>query len=443
MSELKIVIVGHVDHGKSTLIGRLLADTGSVPDDRIEAVRRRCVDQGKDMEYAFLLDALEEEQAQGITLDTTRIQFHSAQRNYVIIDAPGHKEFLKNMISGASDADAAFLLIDAEEGVREQTRRHATILKLLGIRQIHVVINKMDLVGYEQAVFEQIVAVCTDALAQVELQALSYIPMAAKHGENILARSAHLDWYQGRTLIETIDTLKAQHPEADAPTRLPVQDIYKFDHRRIVAGRLESGTLQVGDTIVCWPQGTRTRIKSLESWQRNQPLTTLTAGMSVGVTLEDPVFLQRGTVIAREEAPPLVGDHLKVTIYWLGQQPLRAGKRYTIKLTTQETTCEVAAIDHVYDSSDLSTADALDQVPTNFVGEVTLRTKQPLAFDLFTQVAETGRFVILDGFEVSGGGSIVGLADAVNQAKSQREAEPAAPRQVFRKKLKRSIVIEK
>ncbi|MBC9784393.1 GTP-binding protein [Heliobacterium chlorum] len=441
---LKIVIVGHVDHGKSTLIGRLLADTASVPQDRISAVQRRCTEQGKEMEYAFLLDALEEEQSQGITIDTTRIQFHSEKRDYVIIDAPGHKEFLKNMISGASDADAAFLLIDAQEGVREQTRRHASILKLLGVRQVHVVINKMDLLDYDQESFDQIVTDCQAALANAGLVARSYIPIAAKFGENIVHRSSNLTWYAGLTIIDTMDALTIEHSSHDAPVRLPVQDVYKFDHRRIIAGRLESGTLKAGDEIVCWPQGTRTRIKTLESWNLSEPPIELVQGLSVGVTLEDPLFLERGTLITNSDAPPLVGTHLTANVYWLGRNPLVMDRRYTIKITTQETSCEVKTIHRVYDSGDLSVISVEGGVPANFVGEVTLEAKQPLAFDPFTGVPETGRFVLMDGYEVCGGGIITGLAgEQSTDDHQEKEKSPAGAAKplVLRKKLKRSIVV--
>ncbi|MBC8070701.1 MAG: GTP-binding protein, partial [Deltaproteobacteria bacterium] len=245
---MHIVIVGHVDHGKSTLVGRLLADTGVLGDGKLEKVRATCERQGKAFEYAFLLDALEAEQDQGITIDAARVFFRTAARDYIIIDAPGHIEFLKNMVTGAARAEAAVLLIDAKEGVRENSRRHGYLLGMLGIRQVAVVVNKMDLVGYDQAHFESIEREYRAFLAEVDITPQYFIPIAARSGDNVATRSTQLDWYGGPTVLEAVDGFGKLPARTHLPLRMPVQDVYKWGHRgddaRIIAGRVETGRLR-------------------------------------------------------------------------------------------------------------------------------------------------------------------------------------------------------
>ncbi|MDR0881867.1 MAG: 50S ribosome-binding GTPase, partial [Candidatus Adiutrix sp.] len=222
---LSLVVAGHVDHGKSSVIGRLFYDTGSLPQGAIDKVRRIAKETGKDFEFAYLLDAFEEEQKQGITIDTTRLQFHTAKRDYVIIDAPGHKEFLKNMISGAADAEAAFLVIDAGRGVEEQSKRHAYMLSLLGIRQLCVIVNKLDLVNYDEAVYRRIRKDMDEFLESIGLSAQAYIPLSALRGENVLNKSAKLPWYQGLSLIEALDDLAKERGLEESTLRFPVQEV--------------------------------------------------------------------------------------------------------------------------------------------------------------------------------------------------------------------------
>ena len=261
MQRLSFVVVGHVDHGKSTLVGRLLADTGSVPEDRIERVRRICEEQRKPFEYAFLLDALEQEQLQGVTIDVTEVRFRWKEREYLIIDAPGHKEFIKNMISGAAHADAAFLLIDALEGVQEQSRRHAWLLRFLGTKSVAVIVSKMDRVDYRQEVFESLRAAYTDFLQGIDVRPLAFLPVSAAAGDNVSRRSERMPWYGGPSFLEFLEQLELSAGVSGKALRLPVQDVYKFDERRIIAGRIESGTLAVGDEIQVWPSGHTARVK--------------------------------------------------------------------------------------------------------------------------------------------------------------------------------------
>ncbi|HWA87803.1 MAG TPA: GTP-binding protein, partial [Opitutus sp.] len=262
-SRLNVVVVGHVDHGKSTLIGRLLFDTDSIPHGKAEAIQKACAAEGMEFEYAFLMDALLEEQEQNITIDTTRIPFRTAKRDYAIIDAPGHTEFLKNMVTGAASASAAFLLIDAREGIREQSRRHAYLLGLLGVPNFVVLINKMDLAGYSEARYREIVADYTGFLKQLGLTARHFIPISAKHGDSIASRSKNMAWFTGPTVVEALDSFEDTQALAAKPLRFFVQDVYRFDERRIIAGRVESGRLRVGDKLVFTPGGRTSTVKSI------------------------------------------------------------------------------------------------------------------------------------------------------------------------------------
>ncbi|AGB19197.1 sulfate adenylyltransferase subunit 1 [Thermoanaerobacterium thermosaccharolyticum] len=407
---LKIVVVGHVDHGKSTVIGRLLYDTKSLPEGAIEKVKRISKETGKPFEYAYLLDAFEEEQKQGITIDTTQIQFHTKKRDYVIIDAPGHVEFLKNMISGAANAEAALLVIDANEGVREQSKRHGYILSLLGIKKVYVLVNKMDLIDYSEEKFLDVKSDMDTFLKSINVFPQKYIPVSAFYGENIALRSKKMPWYKGDTVLDALDIFEKDKDIIDKPLRLPIQDVYKFDNRRIIAGRIESGVLNVGDEIVIYPSKRTSKIKTIEYWQEKDKTTKVEAGMSVGITLFDEFFYKRGEFITRkDDEAPLVGDTFKANIFWMGEKRLTMNKRYKLKLVTQETECEIAAINKVIDASTLFSNDNAKEVNTNEVAEVVIKTKDKICFDEFRNNHVTGRFVIVDGYDISGGGIINGL----------------------------------
>ncbi len=405
---LRLVIVGHVDHGKSTLIGRLLADTHSLLEGKLDAVKKYCEQRGKPFEYAFLLDALEEEQEQGVTIDTTQIPFRTKKRNYIIIDAPGHKEFLKNMVSGAASADVALLLIDAEEGIREQSRRHGYILSLLGIRELIVIVNKMDLVGFSEERFLRIEKEYRSFLMEIDLRSRTFIPVSAKMGDNVAEISDRMKWYRGKTVLEALDTFHNAESHDDHSLRFPVQDVYKFDERRIIAGRIESGMLRKGDPIYFWPTGETSKVKTIERWASRKDGTKAVAGESVGVTIEDPLFIERGMLITHKENRPHVGTVFNASIFWMGQKPLKVGGTYRLKLTTQELDCEIFTINRVIDAVTLEEYSEKSEVKKNDVAEITVKTKRPIAFDLVKKIPETGRFVLLDGYDVSGGGIITG-----------------------------------
>jgi bifunctional enzyme CysN/CysC len=403
--QLKIVIVGHVDHGKSTLVGRLIHETGSLPEGKLEAIRAMSERRGMPFEWAFLMDAIQAERDQGITIDTTQIWFKTKKRPYVIIDAPGHKEFLKNMVTGAASSEAALLLIDAHEGVQEQSRRHGYLLSLLGVKQVAVLVNKMDLVGYSADRFGQVAEDYRAYLGGLGVTPACIVPISAREGDNMVEHSVRMPWYQGPTVLQALDGFEYKELPTERPLRMPVQDVYKFDQRRIIAGRIESGTVRVGDEVVFSPSNKLARIKSIEAWHVPEAPEAAGAGQSVGVTLTEQIFVERGEVMSHLEQAPIESNVFKARLFWLGRKPLLIGNGYTLKLGTLEAPVTVEAIDHVIDTSDLSTRPA-DKVERNGAGEVVLRTKRMLTLDEHDQNPITGRFVLVEDYLPVGGGII-------------------------------------
>jgi bifunctional enzyme CysN/CysC len=408
--KLRIVIVGHVDHGKSTLIGRLLFDTGSVPEGKYEQLKAAAEAEGMEFEYAFLLDALLEEQEQNITIDTTRIPFHTAQRDYVIIDAPGHKEFLKNMVTGAASADAAILLIAANEGVQEQSRRHGYLLSLLGIQQVIVAVNKMDIVGYDQVVFNKIVHEYMAFLEGFGVQPKYFIPISARNGVHITKPGTQeMPWNTVPTILDALAQFQPPAPRHHLPLRLPVQDVYRFDDRRIIAGRIEAGTLRVGDEIEFLPDGKRSRVKSFETWPPpREPILKAEAGQSVAITLAEQIFIRRGHIALKPGSGCMETTEFRANVFWLGTEPLPVGSRVKMRLATQEVEATFSTLHHVIDTSTLeSPTHKADFIGKNEVGEVTFRVRIPIALDLASTLPETGRFVIMGKSGVAVGGGII------------------------------------
>ena len=421
--DMNIVIVGHVDHGKSTIIGRLLADTGSLPQGKLEFVQEMCRRNAKPFEYAFLLDALKDERAQGITIDAARCFFRTARRNYIIIDAPGHIEFLKNMVTGASRAEAALLVIDATEGVQENSRRHGYMLKMLGIRQVAVLVNKMDLVNYDETIFQSVVNAYSDFLAQIEVQPSAFIPVSGMQGDNIAASSTRTRWYSGRTVLQTLDEFRAENLPDDKPSRLPVQGVYKFtqdgDTRRIVAGTLESGHIKVGDEVVFYPTGKKSRVATIEAFNRPK-LVSAGAGWAVGITLTEQIYVRRGDIMALAGQPkPKVTSRIKVALFWLGRERMVPKKQYYLKIGTDRVGVRLEEIISVIDSSTLD-AGSKNEIDRHDVAECLLKLERGIAFDLAHELAQTGRFVIVDEYEIAGGGIILeSLDDQQRQVREQ------------------------
>ena len=402
-------MVGHVDHGKSTVIGRLLHETGSLPPGKLDAVAAASSRRGMPFEWAFLLDALQLERDQGITVDVSEIRLRTPGRPITIVDAPGHVEFLRNMVTGAAAADAAVLVIDAAEGVRDQTRRHAGLLPLIGHDQVIVAVNKVDLIGFSADRFAALEAELATLLAGLNLTARAVVPVAARDGDNLVAPSGRLDWYRGPTLLQALQDWPSPAATADQPLRLPLQDIYKFDERRILAGRIESGRLAVGDTLCFSPGERRARVASIEAWPPGTAPQAGGAGMSVGITLSDPIFVERGEIASHEGDLPVLTDVFHGRLFWLKQTDLVRGDRLTLRLCTQETVAVVEEIRRVTDAARLEALDT-GAVPANAIAEVVLRCRRVVALDDGRRLARTGRFVLLDDDGAIAGGGIADLA---------------------------------
>lgn len=406
---MNIVIVGHVDHGKSTVIGRLLADTGSLPEGKLEQIRELCRRTSKPFEYAFLLDALKDERSQGITIDTARCFFHTEKRKYIIIDAPGHVEFLKNMVSGAARAEAALLVIDAAEGVRENSRRHGYMLAMLGIRQIAVLVNKMDLAGWSEQTFESIKKEYGEFLREINITPSAFIPVSAREGDNIAVSSKNMPWYSGATVLQELDNFTESGGADGLPFRMPVQDVYKFtasgDSRRIVAGTVESGSISTGDEVVFYPSGKHTTVVSIEVFNA-PPRSGAVRGEATGFTVSEQIYVRRGELAAKAgERQPTVGTKFRANLFWLGKNPLTCGKKYYIKLGAAKIEAEVERIVSVMDASTLDRS-AKTQVDRNDIGECVISCARPVAFDTASDSETTGRFVVVEDYEIAGGGII-------------------------------------
>jgi bifunctional enzyme CysN/CysC len=404
---LKIVVVGHVDHGKSTVVGRLIFETDSLPEGKFESIQAMSARRGMPFEWAFLLDALQAERDQGVTIDTTQIRFRTPTREFVLIDAPGHKEFLKNMVTGAANAEAALIVVDAAAGVEEQTRRHAYLLHLLGLRRVVGVVNKMDLVGRSAERFEAVRCELVSHLTALGLDSseITVVPVSARDGDNIAVPSGNMRWYHGPTLLATLDALPLPIVSADLPLRFAIQDVYKFDERRIIAGRLESGRLRVGDTLLFSPTDKTAGVASIEAWNAAQPVKSAGAVESIGVTLDEGIFVERGEVASHQTLPPMLTNVFRARLFWLGRKLVRPGNSYVLKLLTSRVEARIEKIERVIDTGDLSARTA-DAVERNEIAEVIMRTRGTISVDPFATNPRTGRFVLVEDFKIVGGGII-------------------------------------
>ncbi len=407
--DMNIVIVGHVDHGKSTIIGRLLYDTGALPIGKLEQIKTNCLKNSKPFEYAFLLDALKDEQEQGITIDSARCFFNSSHRKYMIIDAPGHKEFLKNMVTGASIAEAAILVIDANEGIKENSKRHCYMLSILGIRNVTVVINKMDLVDFKQSVFDNIVSEYTSFLNKIDVNPTGFIPVSGYYGDNVVKASENMLWYSGKTILEALDAYPKSKSLRDKPFRMYVQGIYKFtengDQRIIIAGTIETGTITTDDEVTFLPSEKKSKVSTIEAFNEEEK-QTVSAGIATGFTLDEQIYVRRGELATlSHEANCQVSNSIRAKIFWLGNNPLKKHKDYYLKIGTEKVKVRVAAIIKILDLSDLEIKNS-DQIEKFDVAECILEGQKTFAFDLFEDNPQTSRFVIVDDYQISGGGII-------------------------------------
>jgi bifunctional enzyme CysN/CysC len=410
---VRIVIVGHVDHGKSTLIGRLLHETGGIPAAKLEHLKAISARRGMPFEWSFLLDSLQAERDQGITIDTSQIRFRTPSRDIILIDAPGHAEFLRNMITGASQADAALLLIDAAEGVRDQTRRHGYLLHLLGVKQVTVVVNKMDRVGYDEAVFRAIESEIASYLSGLGVRASAVIPISAREGDGVAEHGARTPWYGGPTVLEALDSFDPARAPQDIALRLPVQAVYKFDDRRIVAGRIETGSLKVGDEVVFQPSGKAAVVKTIESWPvppAGQEVKALKAGAAAAVTLDREIFVERGEILSLPTARPHATRRIRVRLFWLAEEALEVGSVVIARLATSESRATVTVVHEVVDPGHLSSFES-KRIGRNQVGEIELLLSRPIAADPHGLNARTGRVALEIGGRIAGGGLVISVLD--------------------------------
>ena len=405
-----IVIVGHVDHGKSTLIGRLLHDTGNLQDGKIAQIIDSSKKRGLKIEWSFLLDSLQIERDQGVTVDSTRIPFCIDGREFVIVDAPGHRQFLRNMITGAADAEAAVLVVDASEGAREQTRRHAMLLHLIGIRYVIVLLNKVDLLDFNQERINYAKKEIELLLSKLDLKAAVYVPASAWEGDNISKKSDHMPWYTGPTLAEALIQVPLPTSRADLPLRLPVQDVYRFENKRYVVGRIERGRIHVGDRLVIGAQKTQACVTSIETWH-TPPCHSASAGQSVAIVLDPDVIPDRGDLLHTSQTPPVEASRLKTRLFWLRKDPLYAGETFRLRLATAEHTVTVSSILSVINLDDLTEKPG-NEVPPEGFADVILSASSTIQFDPFTPGTTDGRGVLVDHKQhIVGGAPIIGSAE--------------------------------
>jgi bifunctional enzyme CysN/CysC len=410
LTQISVVAVGHVDHGKSTLIGRLLNDTENLPAQRLDEMRSASERRGVAFEWSFVLDSLQSERDQAVTIDTTRIWLRLPGRDLVLIDAPGHKEFLRNMVTGASDADAALLVVDAHEGVSEQTRRHALLLELIGVRQAIVAINKMDLIDYAEERYRHIVAEVRGLLERIGIEPTAYVPVSAREGDNVARASKAMPWYDGPTILEALLALPGRAPSTQAGLRIAVQGVLRRDRERIVVGRIESGSIAPGDEILISPGRRSARVRTIESWPPDAT-TRADAGASVGFTLDGQVFVDRGDVVSDPQHAPTLATEIRARFLWLGSDVLRPGRRLTLRFGTRSANVEVARLERVIGIDALE-----DQKPgfarANDVVEAVLKSRDVLAVDDIAVHPALARFILVDGLDIVGGGTILAALDS-------------------------------
>ena len=403
---LRFATAGSVDDGKSTLVGRLLYDTKSVLADQIEAVTRASVDKGLTTpDLSLLVDGLRAEREQGITIDVAYRYFSTPKRSFVLADTPGHVQYTRNTVTGASTAELAVLLVDARNGIVEQTRRHAAVLALLRVPRLVLAVNKIDLVDYDEAVFAAIAKEFTGltrALGYAD-EAVAAIPVSALHGDNVVEPSANTPWYSGPTLLGHLESVPVAGPEIDAPFRMPVQYVIRprqadadgdlHDYRGY-AGRVAAGVVAPGDEVVVLPSGHRTRVRAVEN--ADGPLEAAGAGRSVTVLLTDDVDVSRGDMLAAASAPPRVTDQLETTLCWLADNPLRPGARLLLKHGTRTTPVIVGAISDRLDTDTYTFEPSPAELPINEIAHVALRTADPLPVDDYAAIRATGSFILID-----------------------------------------------
>jgi bifunctional enzyme CysN/CysC len=401
MERLRFATVGSVDDGKSTLIGRLLYDSKSIFEDQLEHIEAVSKRRGDDyVDLSLLTDGLRAEREQGITIDVAYRYFATPKRSFIIADCPGHIQYTRNMITGASNVDLAIVLIDARTGVIEQTRRHSLLVSLLGVPHLVICVNKMDLVGYDQEVFDRIRGEFEEFASRLDLQDVTFLPISALAGDNCVTRSSNMDWYEGPTLLHHLENVYTASDDNRIDTRFPVQFVIRpqradFPDYRGYAGRVAGGVLRVGDEIMVLPSGLTSTITGIDS--PTGPLQEATPGQAVTVLLADDLSITRGDMICRPNNRPRVSQELEAMLCWMDDAaPMQPGKIYTIKHTSKVARTKITDVLYRLNISTLSRETGVNQLAMNEIGRVTLHTAAPLMFDDYHQNRTTGCFIIVD-----------------------------------------------
>jgi sulfate adenylyltransferase subunit 1 len=424
---LRFITCGSVDDGKSTLIGRLLLDTRTILVDTLEALERTSRRRGLDaLDLSLLTDGLEAEREQGITIDVAYRHFSTGSRKYILGDAPGHEQYTRNMVTAASTADLAVLLVDARKGVLPQTRRHMALAHLLGVRSLVVAVNKMDLVGGSREAFLGICGACLEAAAALGIGPPAFLPVSALTGENVVARGPLMDWHRGPTLLEVLEAAPAFRLDPEAPFRFPVQGVCRprpgSGEDRGFTGRVASGSVRPGQAVRVLPAGAATRVKGIHLG--GAPLERAQAGQSVTLTLREDLDVARGDLLASNEAPPVPAREVGATLCWLGERPGTPGDRFLLRHGPLETRCRLEALQGILDIATLARvpARALD---LNGIGQGILRLQHPLAGDPYRTLPATGAFILVD--EATNGTVAAGLIETLGPSAGPGAGPPPGP----------------
>jgi sulfate adenylyltransferase subunit 1 len=404
---LRFLTAGSVDDGKSTLIGRLLYDTKAILADQLAAIERTSRRRGQALDLSLLTDGLTAEREQGITIDVAYRYFATALRKFIIADAPGHEQYTRNMVTAASTAQLAILLVDARHGVVTQTRRHATLAHLLGIPHIVVAINKMDLVGYGEERFAAIVADFAAFAQRTGIDDVRFVPLSALEGDMVVDRGDNLPWYDGPTLLQILETAEVPATLADAAFRFPVQCVARPTETaaRGYMGRVEAGSLAVGDAVTVLPSGRTTRVREIRTWDGGRTRARLHD--AVTLVFADEIDVSRGDMIAGADDAPAVARSLDATVCWLGDTPLDPRRAYLLRHTTREVRAKVARIDHLWNVSTQQAQAAPATLAMNDIGRLSLALAQPVFADRYGDNAATGSFILID--ETTNGTVAAGL----------------------------------
>ena len=418
---LRFSTAGSVDDGKSTLIGRLLFDSQNIYEDQLKAVTKASVNRSAGpIDFSLLTDGLRAEREQGITIDVAYRYFATARRKFIIADTPGHEQYTRNMATGASTADLAIILIDARNGVLPQSRRHAYIASLLGIPNFAIAVNKMDLVGYDQAVFRAIEAEFRQLLERLHAPEAYFLPISALAGDNVVRRSREMPWFHGPSLLEFLETVPVYHRTRSSAFRFPVQRVIRPDQTfRGYAGQLASGTIHPGDAILALPSGKRSRVKSIETF--DGALAEAVAPMSVTLVLEDEIDISRGDLLASAQNVPEVARQFEAGVVWMSDSPLDPAKTYLLKHTSQTLPAEIKAVRHRVDVTTLEQQPA-EALEMNEIGVLRIETARPIYFDSYIENRATGNFVLIDpATNATAGAGMILEAIALDRLQPARE----------------------